>query len=100
MAKDPVEDAEEAIRKSTQGVQASLKDMGTDITDMLEDFDGSAEASKKLAAATAQYYDAVVKVIAAIKQMQRQATEYAASSAADMRYQTITDPQGRYNYAM
>lgn len=84
-------DFEATIARLNQGPVESLRDAGTALLDMASQFDGTVEATHELAAATAEYYDSLVRTVATIRQL-RQDIEQMFLGTFESIYLSNRDP--------
>lgn len=97
MNRDPLEDAFDAIAAATDSAYVRLGKTADAFRELIEAYDGSAEASKEISAATAEYYQQLVNVIAGIRSLGRSIDEMFAGTIEDFTLQTLDD-QGRKEY--
>ena len=91
MNRDPLEDALDAIARAGRSAYETLDAMADGFEDLIIAFDGSEEASKGIAQATVDYYNALVNVIAGIEQLRTSIASMFDATIEDMTLQTLDD---------
>lgn len=97
LAKNPLDDALEAIATAGQSAYASLGDTADAFEDLIASYDGTTEASKQIEEATVSYYNALVNVIAGIEQLRRSIDTMFGDTIRDLTMQTLDD-EGKKRY--
>ncbi|MCE7877156.1 MAG: hypothetical protein DYH14_07480 [Betaproteobacteria bacterium PRO3] len=97
LAKNPLDDALEAIATAGQSAYASLGDTADAFEDLIASYDGTTEASKQIEVATVSYYNALVNVIAGIEQLRRSIDAMFGDTIRDLTMQTLDD-EGKKRY--
>lgn len=99
MNRDPLEDALDAIAASGRSAYESLMDMADAFEDLIVAYDGSADASNEIAQATVDYYNALVTVVAGIRQLRTTIADMFDTTIEDMLLETMSDTDKRAYYA-
>jgi hypothetical protein len=93
----PLDDALKAIKEQAGGAQKALENQADALSKMIDVYDGSAQATTDLSAATSAYYKNVVAVIAQVEQLKTQIADLFASSIKDYTFAKL-DTSGKYKY--
>jgi hypothetical protein len=88
-----VEDAQTAWEQSQRSSVQVLRDMGDEVIRLATDMDSSAEAMQALGAATAEYRQAVVQTLIAIKQIAAQVDEMFSATRNSLQTFGLTPEQ-------
>lgn len=97
MNRDPLEDALDGIAQATESAWMGLRRTADAFGELIEAYDGSTEASKEIAQATAAYYQQLVQVIAGIRQLGQSIDAMFGGTIEELTLQTLDD-QGRKQY--
>lgn len=97
MNSDPVADAQELIRRSTQGTFDAFLEQSDALLDLIDNFDGSTQAANQLAAATQAYYTAQVALLAQLERLKQSVGDLFANTARNIRFTTLDTP-GRIDF--
>lgn len=98
MNRDPVEDALTAIANASDSAYVKLGRTADAFEALIEAYDGSADASKEIAQATADYYNALVNVIAGIRSLRTSIEEMFNKTIEDFSLETMTDDEKKIYY--
>jgi len=97
MNADPVDDALKAIAAAATPAYTTLNNMTVAMKDLIKNFDGTDTAITNLSAATVQYYNAQVALIAQIEQI-KTAVGGMFSSTIESFKLSVMSPQQQYDY--
>jgi hypothetical protein len=97
MNRDPLEDALTAIADASDSAYVSLMQQADAFEELIEAYDGSAAASEEIAQATVDYYNALVNVIAGIRQLRASIGEMFDRTIEEMMLETMSD-DGKKDY--
>lgn len=98
MNRDPVEDALDGLARANASAYESLQMTADAFGELIEAYDGSAEASLEIAEATAAYYNQLVQVIAGIRQLGQSIDAMFGGTIEDLTLQTLDDDQKKQYY--
>lgn len=95
---DPVADALEAIADASGSAYEALSRQADAFGELIAAYDGTAEASQEIAEATAGYYNALVSVIAGIRQLGASIESMFGQTIEDLTLETMTDDEKKVFY--
>lgn len=99
MNRDPLEDALNAIAAASDSAYGALMKQADAFEELIDAYDGSAAASEEIAQATVDYYNALVNVIAGIRQLRTSIGEMFDKTIEDMMLETMSDADKGTYYA-
>ena len=99
MNRDPLEDALNAIAAASDSAYVALMKQADAFEELIDAYDGSAAASEEIAQATVDYYNALVNVIAGIRQLRTSIGEMFDKTIEDMMLETMSDADKGTYYA-
>ena len=97
VSRNPMEDLATEIEAAQNQYGAALKANNAAIREAIKQFDGTAASTQKLSAATVQYYNAQLQLMAAIAQVSQQINEMFDSTFRNIMLAGL-DKQGQYDF--
>lgn len=97
VSRNPLEDVATQIEASQNQYDTALKANAKAIRDAIDQFDGTAASTQKLSAATTQYYNAQLQLMAAIAQVSQQINAMFDSTFQNIKLAGL-DKQGKYDF--
>lgn len=89
LAEDPLEAVAEAFANQVDGATGAFFRMGDSLSDLGENFDGTAESAQELATATIDYYNAQVQLLYQIEQTKTAISDMLTGLSRSFELQTL-----------
>lgn len=95
MASDPLADAMELMKSQTDSLSTAFDDASANLQDVIDNFDGSAEAATNLSDAMGTFYQATVRLLAGLLQAKQNIDDNVANAQRSIEMTGMTPEEKR-----
>jgi hypothetical protein len=95
---NPIEEAEEILRRSSLSVTESLRELGEEFITQTRTFDGSTASLEALAGSAQAFQNAAVQALLQIEQVRQRVGDITGATIDQLRFSAIGDPGAQLDF--